>query len=59
MSEKAVQLSAAQVTELQGALQDQAHSLESSEAAREAVQVIAGTGATEWTPAPVTLCHSC
>lgn len=49
VSEKAVQLSAAQVTELQGALQDQAQSLESSEEAREAVQVTAGADTNGWT----------
>lgn len=41
MSDKAVELSAAQVAELQGALHDQAESLESSESSREALQVIA------------------
>lgn len=41
MSDKAMELSAAQVAELQGALQDQAESLESSESSREALQVLA------------------
>ena len=49
MCEKAVELSAARVTELQGALQNQAESLESSEAAREAVQVTVGTDSNDWT----------
>lgn len=57
MSEKAVQLSAVQVTELQGALQDQAESLESSEAAMEAVQVVVGTDTEDWTP--VAVCKPC
>lgn len=61
MSDKAVELSAAQVVELQGALQDQAESLESSESSREALQVT-----TDLDPNPnpeacphVTACNPC
>ena len=57
MSEKAVQSGAVQVTQLQGALQDQAESLESSEAAREAVQVIIGTDTEDCIP--VAVCKPC
>lgn len=39
MSQKALDLSAVQVTELKGALKDQAESLQASESAREALQV--------------------
>lgn len=39
MSQKALDLSAAQVTELKGALKNQADSLQASETAKEAVEV--------------------